>query len=259
MNPLVTLTTDFGLADPYVAAMKGVIKSRCRSAEIVDLSHEIPPGSLLEGALFLAGAIPYFPDGTLHLAVVDPGVGTERTPIVAQVGNQAVVCPDNGLLTLASQILPFRGAYAITNPKFMRQEVSATFHGRDVFAAAAGTLAAGAAFNDAGPQLERINLLRVPPLKREGEHHLEGQVIHVDRFGNLITNIHRSELDITKELIVRVGTLSFSKFSRTYGDVPVEEPLVLIGSSNYIEIAVNQGNARDMLGLDRGATVEIVS
>ena len=151
MRPLVTLTTDFGMGDPYVAAVKGQILSRCATnVEIVDLTHEIAPGNILEGALFLAGSVPYFPKGTFHVVVIDPGVGSERHPIVAKIGGQIVVCPDNGLLSLLCQREPLEEAYIITNRDFMRGDVSATFHGRDIFAPTAGLLVAGPDLGDVG-------------------------------------------------------------------------------------------------------------
>ena len=257
MRPLVTLTTDFGMRDPYVAALKGQVLSRCPSTEIVDLTHEIAPGNIVEGALFLAGSIPYFPQDTYHVVVIDPGVGSERRPIVAALGGQIVVCPDNGLLTLICQRSPLEEAFIITNPEFRREEVSATFHGRDIFAPTAGSLAAGRKPREVGESLETILMVRLPEPNYKLEGTARGEIIHVDRFGNCITNIHRSVLFETKDVQVKMDNVEFQRLSRTYGDVPVEQPLALIGSSDYLEISVNRGSAEDNFDLQRGDRVEV--
>ncbi len=257
MRPIVTLTTDFGNRDAYVPAMKGIILSRCPDAQIVDLTHEIPPASVLEGALFLASAVPYFPDGTIHVAVIDPGVGTKRQGMVARIAGQRLVCPDNGLLTMLSHTHPLEGAWAIQNPEFVREPISPTFHGRDVFAPAAGTMAAGMAAERAGAPLESIHLLRVAQPRHAGEKRIEGQIIHVDRFGNLITNIHKSLLNLGRPMRTQAGSYDFNSLSRTFADVPPEDPLALIGSTNHIEIAVNLGNAGEFLGLRVGDAVSV--
>lgn len=257
MRSLVTLTTDFGMRDPYVAALKGQILSRCPNAEIVDLTHEIAPGNIAEGALFLAGSIPYFPKHSHHVVVIDPGVGSERHPIVALVGQQIIVCPDNGLLTLLCQRDPLENAFIITNPEFMRADVSATFHGRDIFAPAAGLLAAGREPQEVGRSLDTILTIQMPEPQYETDRHAVGEIIHVDRFGNCITNIHRSILSDMGGATVKTGELDFSSLSQTYGDVPVDQPLALIGSTDYLEISVNRGNAEEALGLSRGDAVEV--
>lgn len=256
-RPLVTLTTDFGERDPYVAAMKGVIHTICPETEIVDLSHEIAPGSVLEGALFLAGALPYFPPDTIHVAVVDPGVGTKRHPMAVRLAGRTVVGPDNGLITLASRILPVEEARGITNPRFMLEAVSHTFHGRDIFAPTAGRLAAGAPFRDIGPPLSEIQFLKIPQA-RKTQQGITGQIIHVDRFGNLITNIGRELLEGRRDIRLKAGRIEIRGLSRTYADALPEEPLALIGGTDLVEIAVNQGSARTTLGLDVGDTIETI-
>ena len=161
-RPIVTLTTDFGERDPYVAAMKGVILSRCPEAQVIDLTHDIAACDIFEGARFLAGAVPHFPEGSIHVAVVDPGVGTSRLALYARVGGRCVIGPDNGLVTLLIGAHRLEEARVISNPDFHREKVSATFHGRDVFAFAAGRLACGAKSEAVGPKLEEPRLLDFP-------------------------------------------------------------------------------------------------
>lgn len=256
-DPVITLTTDFGYNDPYAAAMKGVILSRCPQARIVDLGHGIQPRDIVEGALFLASSVPHFPAGTIHVAVIDPGVGTDRLPIAAQVAGQIIVCPDNGLLTLLTHLHPLKQVHAIENPEFVLDTVSDTFHGRDVFAPAAAAIASGKPLEDAGKRLATIKSLDLPRAKATADGQVEGQIIHADRFGNLITNIHRSMLDESKDIATHIGSVKLPKFFRTYGDAELNEALTLIGSSDYLEIAINGGSAQQMLGLDRGDAVDV--
>lgn len=258
MSVLVTLTTDFGNRDPYVAAMKGVVWGAAPGCCILDLSHEIAPHNILEGALFLASALPYFPRKTIHVAVVDPGVGTSRRPIVVSAEGQMVVCPDNGLLTLYTRQHPLVEARVITNPRFMGEQISPTFHGRDIFAPTAGRLACGAAPAEVGEQIDEIKLLDIPIPIRDENRCIRGQVIHIDRFGNLITNIHRSIVGDAPPQGVRAQEHRFENLRETYGDVASGEPLALFGSFDYLEIAVNQGDAASQLGLARGDMIEVV-
>ena len=257
MSNLVTLTTDFGTRDPYVAAMKGVLLRTCPELRVLDLGHEIAPHDVLEGALFLAGALPHFPAGTVHVAVVDPGVGGERRPIAVRAGGQTVVCPDNGLLTLFLRAYEREAAHVIANVEFMAAEVSATFHGRDIFAPAAARLACGASLEAAGPPLESIVTLYVPEPTRAADGAVHGEVIHVDRFGNAITNIPRVVAEATERAKIHVAGRSLGGLRRTYVDVAAGRPLALIGSSGHLEIAVNGGSAATGLGLRRGDGVEL--
>ncbi len=257
MGPLITLLTDFGTRDPYVAAMKGVISSICPSATILDLTHEIPPQDVLEAAWFLASAAHYFPQGTIHVAVVDPGVGTERLPVAVSSGNHRFVCPNSGLLTLVVRDREAAEARVITNKKFLLEPVSATFHGRDVFAPAAARLANGAPFSELGPPLKELARLCVPEPVIEPDGGVQGEVIHVDRFGNAITNIHRSMLAGKTVQEVFAGKHSLGGLKKTYAAAGAGEPLVLFGSAGYLEIAVNQGNAAARVGLKKADRVEI--
>lgn len=254
---IVTLTSDFGQRDPYAAAMKGVVLARCPDATLVDLTHEISAGDILEGSLFLGTAVPHFPVDTIHVAVIDPGVGTARQPIVARVGGHYLIAPDNGLLTHLTRTHPLDEARVIENRNFMGPVVSTTFHGRDIFAPAAAALASGARFEDAGPILKRVQYLRLNEAVKQADDSVTGEIIHVDRFGNLISNIHRSLLDEGKTLTVSVGAFKVGGLATTYADGTREKPIAVIGSTDHLEIAVNRGNAQKMLGLARGDTVRV--
>jgi len=257
MKPIVTLTTDFGMKDPYVAAMKGVLHRMCPGISVVDLTHDIDPQNVLEGALFVAASAPYFPIGTIHVVVVDPGVGTGRRPVVVLAAGQFFVTPDNGLLTLFVREHPIEEARIISNPGFMLDDVSPTFHGRDVFAPAAAKLAAGATMSDAGPRLDEIHLVDIPEPQRDGGHTISGEIIHIDRFGNAISNILRSSLGDAQCKVICVGQTRFDGIHQTYADTEPNTPLALFGSVGALEFAVNQGSASATLGLRLGDRVEI--
>ena len=261
-RPVITLTTDFGRRDPYVAAMKGVLYSIARDAIVVDLSHEITPHDILAGALFLAGALPYFPPDTIHVVVVDPGVGTERNPVALCAGGQVIVCPDNGLPSLFLREHPIQQARLLTNPTFMREPVSTTFHGRDIFAPAAAWLARGEPFEALGEELDTVVMLDIPQPRHEPESHIHGEIIHVDRFGNLVTNIHRSLVRSVfsgpvSALEVAAGSWRIGGIHKTYGEVPLGAPLALFGSARYLEIALNRAHAHKELGLGKGDSVNV--
>lgn len=256
---MITLLSDFGLADAYVGIMKGVLLSIAPGTPLVDLTHEIPPQAVAVGALVLRSAVPYFPTGTVHLAVVDPGVGTARAPIAVRTATALLVGPDNGLL--APAVAALGGALAvhdIANPTLLGQPASHTFHGRDVFAPAAAHLAAGIALERLGPA--RPGLV-APPLPdpvaaADGVH---GVVVHVDRFGNLLTNLDRAAVRSFRlpALSVRVADMTTVPLRRTYGDVAPGELVALWSSWETIEIAVRDGNAAARLGLGRGAAVTV--
>lgn len=254
--PLITLTTDFGLRDPYVAAMKGVVAGRLPGADIVDLTHEIAPQDILEGALFVAGAAPWFPAGTVHVVVVDPGVGTKRKPLAARIGEALFVAPDNGVLTFVADLLGGMEAFEIAHPECRLDDVSATFHGRDIFAPTAAALAGGMPLADVGPLMEApFRLDGGRPVLQSGR--AAGEVVHVDRFGNAITNLHRASLPGEVPLTVHVRGLPPLPVGTTYGEVSPDAPLALFGSSGYLEVAVNQGPAAKRFGLGRGIGVTV--
>ncbi|MCX5769775.1 MAG: SAM-dependent chlorinase/fluorinase [Candidatus Hydrogenedentes bacterium] len=254
LAPIITLTTDFGLRDPYVAAVKGVILTIAPQAQVIDLSHEIAPQSVVEGALFLAGALRYFPRGAVHMAVVDPGVGTNRNPIAVSAGGQTIVCPDNGLPTLFLREFPLQEARIISNPALIRQSLSATFHARDIFAPAAAHIAMGTPMAELGDEIDTIVALDIPK-PQKSDKLVTGEILHEDRFGNLITNIHSSLLGRQTPSLIRVKNHRFTGVHRTYAEAPPCSPLVLFGSSGYLEIAVNGANASAALGLNKGDQV----
>jgi len=256
-KPLVTLSTDFGIRDPYVAAMKGVLHRECPGVRIEDLSHEIPPQDLVAAALFVAGAAPWFPEGTLHVVVVDPGVGSARDPVAVRAGGQVLVCPDNGLLSLFLDAHPGFEARVITNPCFMLSDVSATFHGRDVFAVCAARLAAGVPFAEAGPAVESLVRLDLPGPHVETDGRIQGTVIHVDHFGNCITNIRRADLRAGAHYRVQFGGQALGGIRGHYAAAQRGEALALFGSTDRLEVAVRDGDAHEAYGLDPGEPVTL--
>jgi S-adenosylmethionine hydrolase len=255
---IITLTTDFGLASPYVAAMKGVILSLNSGARLVDLGHEIPPQDVRHAAYFLASALPYFPGDTLHVVVVDPGVGTNRSALYVECGGQRILAPDNGCWTLFGQE-PAR-VIRLTEPRFWRPSVSSTFHGRDVFAPVAGHLSLGLDPRELGPATrEWARVEQKAPLQAEGS--LKGEIVFVDHFGNLISNIgeellprDRSGIEVTLS-----GTKEhkFTQWVRTYGEAHADDLVLLISSAGTLEIARVQGNAARLLGAGVGDAVAV--
>ena len=249
---VISLLSDFGHRDPYVAEMKAVIVSLNPHACIIDVSHEIEKFSIRMGAYTLASAAPYFPKKTVHLAVVDPGVGTKRRSIVVETRRSLYVGPDNGLLILAAQKEGILNVYSIENPKYMLSAVSNTFHGRDIFAPAAAHLSTGAKPSEFGPKIQDYVIPKfAKPIIKSGE--LVGEVLHVDDFGNVISNISAQELDLhgfreAESLVVTLGSKTVNvRFCCAYGDVCVGSLLALVGSGNFLELAVNQGSASSVL------------
>ena len=242
--PIVTLTTDFGLDDWYVAAMKAVLLSHAPAARLVDITHTIPPGDIIKGSITLERAIASFPPGTIHLAVIDPTVGSARRPLIVRIAQQLVVCPDNGLITWAWRRCGGGEAYEIT---WTPPSVSPTFHGRDLFAPAAGMLASYRAVLDLARPVPDPMLLDLHPSAGP-----EGKIIHIDRFGNATTNIPASAVPANAK--VRVGNLTLP-LRRTYADVASGQPLALIGSSDLLEIAIRDGSAAVKLSLRVGDPV----
>jgi len=253
---IITLITDFGTADGYVGAMKGVVLRHAPDAIIVDIAHEIAPHDVVAAAFALAQAAAFFPDGTIHVVVVDPGVGGQRKPVAVDDGRQSFIGPDNGVLSLAAPA-PV-AAYAIEATAFHAEAPSSTFHGRDVFAYCAGRLAAmsSPSIEDVGPRVELAGAL---PLR--GEQRAEGdrsyaRVIHVDRFGNLITDFRGDKLPGNARFHARGRRIT--SLSETYESVTRGELLAYVGSGETLEIAVREGSAADELDMKRGDAVEIV-
>jgi S-adenosylmethionine hydrolase len=250
---VVTLLTDFGTRDGYVGAMKGVILSLAPQATIVDITHDIPPQDIAAAAFVLAQAAPLYPPGTIHVVVVDPGVGGRRRGVIVPSGGQIFVAPDNGVLSLAA---PVERGWAISAPDFRRPDVSPTFHGRDVFAPAAARLCAGAVPADAGPSIMLEGRLAPRPVLFSNDgRKVTGHVVHVDRFGNLVTDIAAQILPYRPA--VRIGSVEIPRVSVTYEDVPSGEPVAYIGSAGTLEVAVRDGSATDVLDVARGAPVVV--
>lgn len=256
---IVTLTTDFGEADHYIACMKGVILQHAPDAQIVDVTHVIQAHDVVHGAFILRQVFEHFPVGTIHVAVVDPGVGTARRLLAVQYEGQTFLTPDNGLISLIHRDFVMDELRAIENTRLFRPEVSATFHGRDVLAPVAGHLARGMRLDNVGPvieELEILNLDRPAVLPNRG---VEGQVLFVDRFGNLISNISDEDLAAVSHGLggfnVYVGPLRVGPLRTTYGDVKPGEIVAVIGSTGMLEIAINQGNAASQLRATPGTIV----
>jgi len=256
---MITLTTDFGLADPYVAEMKGVILKINHKAVIIDVTHQVADFNVREAAFILASAAFYFPERTVHVAVVDPGVGTERRAIAIKTKQAFYVGPDNGILLLAAQNQGIQRIHQLTNSKFMLPQVSDTFHGRDVFAPAAAYLDKGVDPAQFGPEIKN-------PVTPNFVHAnfscnvYEGEILHVDGFGNIITNITGKELPTEKRKNVQVnlgsGELTFP-YVKTYGEAKGKKPVCLVGSHGFLEIALNQSSAAKKFGVKVGDEVRV--
>ncbi len=256
---IVTLTSDFGLKDSYVAEMRAAILGICPDAILVDITHEIEKFNVRAGAFMLASAAPYFPDGAVHVAVVDPSVGSQRRPIVIETKHGFFVGPDNGLLLLAAEKLGVIRSFEITSRRLMLPHVSSTFHGRDVFAPAAAHIVNGVNVEESGPQITDVLKPQFAQVTKSRDV-IVGEVLHVDDFGNIITNIHGKDLIIFRETLVQAefsGNIVLMKVSNTYSDVKLHDPLVLVGSHDYVEIALNQGNAAAKFTVKAGDRVTL--
>lgn len=257
-NGILTLTTDFGPDGPYVAAMKGVILGMARSAKIIDVSHRIAPQNILEGAFVLASILEAFPPDTVHLGVIDPGVGTDRRLIAVSVADQWVVAPDNGLvggITLGHEP---DGIWSIESPMIRRPIVSHTFHGRDILAPAAAHLLLGQDPDELGPRLSKVVALANFEARAMDRGYL-GEVIYRDIFGNLVTNIKAEHLRGVRpeDWCVEIAGERISGLSRTYGDRPCGSLVSLVGSSGWLEVAQVNGDAAQTLCAGSGTTVWI--
>ncbi len=260
--PIITFSTDFGSTGPYVGAVKGAILQICPRARVVDISHEISSHNILEAAFNLACSYSYFPEGTIHLAVVDPGVGSERRGIVVSTDRYRFVGPDNGLFTLIYQREKVTQVISIESKRYWRETVSPTFHGRDVFGPAAAWLACGLNPERLGPEVTDWRQLPLTLLKREESGRIGGVVFQVDRFGNVITSVQdRGLRDLLGHEPVLVefsaGGRRISRHCRTYAEAPEGELVYLKGSSGYYEIAIPEGSAARILGLKVGDPVQV--
>lgn len=258
MERIITLTTDFGLKDPYQGAMKGAVLSVNPAARTVDITHLVQPGNILEGAFVLLGASRYFPEKTIHVAVVDPGVGGDRNPILVETRRFFYIGPDNGLLSPSVREDGIVRAIELTNTEFFRDEVTSTFHGRDIFGPIAAHLSLGANPEEMGQALDKIRALDLPRTVPEAGG-IRGEVVYIDSFGNLITNIRREELSALDGAAVEVSVknAALSGLKKTYAIVEKGATAALIGSTGYLEVAVNCGSAAEALGARVGDTVAV--
>ena len=276
MSSIITLTTDFGYEDAYVGAMKGAILSINPAANIIDVSHAVGPQNILQGAFILNAAYRYFPKDTIHVAIVDPGVGSDREGVILKTPSATFVAPDNGILSyIIDDLFSIEGqlpdeqtqdlievvfkkgleAAAITDPRFWRHPVSSTFHGRDIFAPVAGGLSLGISLYEFGEKVNSLHIVCVPkPLDSEGS--LIGRVLHIDHFGTLITNIKSNDLP-GKDAVVEVLGYCIQGISDYYAQK--EGVLAVVGSSGYLEISLRDGNACGFLGAVVGDEVKVTS
>jgi S-adenosyl-L-methionine hydrolase (adenosine-forming) len=259
MRPVIALLSDFGTRDHYAGTMKGVILSICPDAALVDITHDVTPHDVLEGALQLAASCKYFPAGTIFVVVVDPGVGSARRGLAAEAGDYKFVAPDNGVLTAVFREIPPRRVVDLSERRYARPTVTRTFEGRDRFAPAAAWLAKGTQLTALGRAITDYHKLDIPvPEQQPGL--LRGVVLLVDRFGNLVTNIDRR----TFEAFAKQGTLSIvaggapvARLVSTYAEIGPGEVCALFGSSDHLELAANAASAAERLGLGKHASVDI--
>ncbi len=261
MSRIITLLSDFGWEDGYVASMKGVILGIYPEARLVDISHGIPPQDVPSGAFVLTTTYASFPDHSIHLAVVDPGVGTERRPLIVQAGKHFFVGPDNGLFSRILAQAPLWRAWELDQREYWLPQTSQTFHGRDIFAPVAAHLAAGVPPHQMGTPCEpKIENWFQVKMEREGV--LCGQIIHTDHFGNSISSIDKSSLlqlsPVLRKLAVEVHPHRLLPIVKTYAQVPAGQFAALLGSHGYLEIAMNGGSAAKELDLRRGSFIRVI-
>jgi S-adenosylmethionine hydrolase len=257
-KPILTLTTDFGLSDHYVGAMKGVILGICPQAQIVDISHGIAPFEVTEGAYTIAQAYGAFPKKTVHVVVVDPGVGTARRPILVEAAGQYFIGPDNGVLAMIYGREPHK-IRLISNEKYFRHPVSRTFHGRDIFAPVAAHLASGVTPAQFGKRIEDYLKPAFDKPQRAGKRTWNGQVLKIDRFGNIITNFHTADFPglENQNVTFSVGPQEVTVIARNYAETGPGELFAIVGSSGYYEISIAQGSAAKRIGCVAGGPVEL--
>lgn len=257
-NRIITLLSDFGLEDGYVGIMKGAIAQINPLLKVIDLTHHIPPQNIAAGRFCLMNAFAYFPAETVHVAVVDPGVGSQRRGVGIEFEGGYLVGPDNGIFSGVLSLSPAIAAVELTNSDYWRcSHPSATFHGRDIFAPVGGHLASGVALTELGNNIDPNSLIKMPiPELKITNTGVTGFIQYVDRFGNLITNISAAAV-AGKNWSVKIGNLKISP-CQTYSDRSPRQIVALIGSHGWVEIAVNDGNAKSRLGLDRGDCVEML-
>jgi S-adenosylmethionine hydrolase len=257
-KPILTLTTDFGLSDHYVGAMKGVVLGICPQAQIVDITHEVPPYQITEGAFAIAQVYRYFPKGTVHVVVVDPGVGTARRPIVMEAAGQRFIGPDNGVFSMiyGREKSKIR---VISTQKYFRKPVSTTFHGRDIFAPAGAHVAAGVSPSKLGKLIDDYLRPAFQNPVQTGKRHWNGHALKVDRFGNIVTNFHTADFpDLGRRTFAfAIGVEQVEVLAKNYADTGGAELFAIVGSSGYYEISMNQASAAKLTGVAAGSPVEL--
>ncbi|MGA2688472.1 MAG: SAM-dependent chlorinase/fluorinase [Candidatus Korobacteraceae bacterium] len=260
---IVTFTTDFGLNDAFVGILHGVVLNIHPDTTIVDVCHAVASYDVLDGAWILAQAYRFFPPRTVHVVVVDPGVGSQRRPIIVETDDYIFVAPDNGVLSLVEAREPKFIVRHITAERYFLQPVSQTFHGRDIFAPVAGWLSKGVAPSEFGPEISDYVRLPLPPVERIGQNSLRGMVLKVDKFGNLITNV--GELDAPAlfggaclEVSILIAGLTITRLCQSYAQGEGDEIFAIVGSSGYLEIAAKQASAAEKLAAGVGTPVEVV-
>jgi S-adenosylmethionine hydrolase len=277
MSSIITLTTDFGYDDAYVAAVKGAILSINPDANIIDISHSIKPQNILQAAFILSTAYRYFPKQTIHVAIVDPGVGSDQQGIILKTPSAAFVAPDNGILSYIiddlfsvesnslteqhhdlKEIVFKKGleAAAITDPRFWRQPVSPTFHGRDIFAPVAAGLSLGISIYEFGEKINSLHILPIPKPSLDSEGNLVGRVLHIDRFGTLITNIKSNNIP-GRSIVIEVAGYCIQGISDYYAQN--KGIMAIVGSSGYLEVSLRDGSACDFLGVTVGDEIKVAS
>ncbi|MDR4509663.1 MAG: SAM-dependent chlorinase/fluorinase [Candidatus Brocadiaceae bacterium] len=260
-QPVIALLTDFGAQDAYVGIMKGVIAAINPQSSIIDICHSIPPQDIFQGAYLLYTAYKYFPKDTIHVAVVDPGVGSERDIVCVHTKDYLFLAPDNGILGF---ILPHERPQTIvriTNKKYFLPSPSTTFHGRDIFAPVAAHLSLGVKLQQLGIETDHLNTLCLPMPRKKRKGGIEGEVIAIDRFGNLITNITKDYLKGLKcpqrNIGILIGKRKITGLGKSYAEANIGMPLALFGSSGFLEVSINQGNAGKYFKVEKGAKVAI--
>lgn len=253
----IALITDYGARDHYAGVLKGVIASIAPDARVVDIAHEIGPQNVAGGAFVLAQSWSWFPPGTIFLTVVDPGVGTSRRVLVGKYADRYVVAPDNGLITWLPHEFGSQALHAAQEARYFLPQICTTFHGRDIMAPVAAHLARGAEPTDLGPAISDPLLLSIPFRAQAIRGGLRGQIIYVDRFGNLVTNIHCDQLSKNRPSRVTIGhKFDLGHLRHAFVEVQAGEPLAYIGSSSFVEIAINSGSAAELFGVATDVTVQ---
>jgi len=261
-QPLIVLTTDFGLQDTYVGVMKGVISYYSPKCRIIDLTHHVRPQNILHGCYMLRVGFPYFPKNSIFLSVIDPGVGSERSAIAIKTADKILVLPNNGLCSLVLRDYDIQEAVYLTNNKYHLNEVSSTFHGRDIFSPVAAHLANGVPLRELGATVEPKDIKRLELVKNtlDANGTLETHVIHIDHFGNCITALHLDAIQPTPySRKTVIGNTEIPMISKTYTDVANGEPLAYFGSDGFLEIAIRNGNAAETLGIEIDMPVKILA